>query len=107
MSYDKPAPPLELGEGTVEVVEDLSTEELRALAQYAEELAEYREREQRLEEANDEADPFDEDESKGEGVPAKASKTVKEIDGNKYEYWQWREGDQIKSSYIGPVDPDK
>ncbi|SEL89237.1 hypothetical protein SAMN04488691_11092 [Haloferax larsenii] len=39
-----------------------------------------------------------------EDVPSKASLTVKEINDNRYYYWQWREGDQIKSKYKGPVD---
>lgn len=39
-----------------------------------------------------------------EGVPSKASVTIKEINDNRYYYWQWREGDTIKSKYKGPVD---
>lgn len=38
------------------------------------------------------------------GVPSKASLTVKTINGNDYEYWQWRDGDSIKSKYHGPTD---
>lgn len=40
-------------------------------------------------------------------VPAKATITTKEIDDKLYRYWQWREGDKIKSKYKEPVDPDE
>ena len=40
-------------------------------------------------------------------VPAKATITIKEINDNRYYYWQWREGDQVKSKYKGPVNPDE
>jgi hypothetical protein len=40
-----------------------------------------------------------------EGVPSTASVTVKETcEGYKYYYWQWRDGDSIRSKYIQPVD---
>ena len=39
-----------------------------------------------------------------DGVPGKASITVKEINDNRYYYWQWRDGDAVKSKYHGPVD---
>lgn len=39
-------------------------------------------------------------------VPAKATRTVKTINDNRYYYWQWREGDAIKSKYIGPAGDD-
>lgn len=32
--------------------------------------------------------------------------TVKEINDNRYYYWQWREGDSIRSEYKGPVGSD-
>jgi len=40
-------------------------------------------------------------------VPAKATITIKEINDNRYYYWQWREGDKIKSKYKSPVNPDE
>lgn len=36
-------------------------------------------------------------------VPANATLTVKEINDNRYYYWQWRDGDSIRSKYKGPV----
>jgi hypothetical protein len=38
-------------------------------------------------------------------APPKATVTTKEISGNKYLYWQWREGSEIRSEYIAPVNP--
>jgi len=51
----------------------------------------------------DAAVPADAD--RPDGVPGKASITVKEINENRYYYWQWRDGDAVKSKYHGPVDP--
>lgn len=42
-----------------------------------------------------------------EGVPAKACITIKNINGNEYEYWQWRDGDKVRSKYKGPVSDDE
>lgn len=39
-------------------------------------------------------------------VPAKATTTIKEINGNRYYYWQWRDGEKIRSKYKGPVNSD-
>jgi hypothetical protein len=44
-----------------------------------------------------------EDGERPDGVPGKASITVKEINENRYYYWQWRDGDTVKSTYHGPV----
>lgn len=41
-----------------------------------------------------------------EGVPAKAYLTAKETSpGSRYLYWQWRDGDSVKSKYVAPVNP--
>jgi len=40
-------------------------------------------------------------------VPTKATITVKEINDKRYYYWQWREGEKVKSKYKSPVDPDE
>jgi len=36
---------------------------------------------------------------------SKGTVTTKTIDGRDYYYLQWREGDDVKSQYIAPVDP--
>ncbi|WP_336339646.1 hypothetical protein [Haloarcula brevis] len=42
---------------------------------------------------------------KAEIPQTKGTLTTKTIDGRDYYYLQWRDGDSIKSQYIGPVDP--
>ena len=39
--------------------------------------------------------------------PSKATITIKEINDNRYYYWQWRDGDKTRSQYEGPVNPDE
>ncbi|MFC7205286.1 hypothetical protein ACFQJC_17385 [Haloferax namakaokahaiae] len=104
MSFEKPSPDQDIPTRIVEALDGLSSETLRHVAQYAEQLAEHREREQRLREKQDtDQDAVDRPDDMPEDVPSKASLTVKEINDNRYYYWQWREGDQIKSKYKGPV----
>lgn len=40
-------------------------------------------------------------------VPSNASVTIKTINGNRYRYWQWRDGEKIRSKYIEPVGTDE
>jgi hypothetical protein len=68
---------------------------------YAEELAEHKAREARLEEESDD----DEIDELPDDVPAKATITIKEINDNRYYYWQWREGEKAKSKYKPLVNP--
>lgn len=42
-----------------------------------------------------------------DGVPKRAYVSIKEIDGAHYAYWQWRDGDKIKSQYRGPATDDE
>jgi len=37
----------------------------------------------------------------------KATITIKKSNDNRYYYWQWREGNKIKSKYKGPVNSDE
>lgn len=107
MSYSPPTPPSDLPEDVVETLDGYSPELLRDVAAYAEALADHREREARLEEADGEERRDAVDRSQPpDGVPEKASLTTKEINGNRYYYWQWRDGDTIRSEYEGPVDGD-
>ncbi len=105
MSYEPPTPPTELPTDLVDTLDDYSPELLRHVARYADELAEYREREARLAEEADEDDTEEQAEDRLDDVPSKATITIKEINDNRYYYWQWREGEKIKSRYKGPVDP--
>lgn len=98
---DQPTPPGLLPDDVVESCERLSPAALRDLSAYADRLAEYREqeREEAAEGDDSEAVP-----DRPDDVPAGASVTVKEINDNRYRYWQWRDGDKIRSQYIGPAD---
>ncbi|NEU59166.1 hypothetical protein [Halorussus sp. MSC15.2] len=106
MSYEPPTPPAELPTDIVDTLNDSSPEVLRHVASYAEELAEHREREARLAEKENEDDIEEQLDDLPEDVPSKATITTKEINGNRYYYWQWRDGDKIRSQYKGPVESE-
>jgi len=107
MSYESPTPPAELPTDIVNTLNDYSPDQLQQVARYAEELAEHKAREARLEEeaAEDEIDERPDD--LPDDVPSKATITIKEINDNRYYYWQWREGEKVTSKYKGPVNPDE
>jgi hypothetical protein len=107
MSYEPPTPPASLPTDIVNTLNESTPNRLRDVARYAESLAEHKERKTRLEEASDDADTVDRPEDLPEDVPTKATVTIKEINDNRYYYWQWREGDKIKSKYKGPVGPNE
>ena len=107
MSYEPPTPPAELPDDIVDTLDEYSPELLQHVANYAEELAGYRERETRLAEEDSEDEVKERPDDLPDDVPPKATTTIKEINDNRYYYWQWREGDQIKSKYKGPVNPDE
>lgn len=95
---EQPAPPTGLPGELVDSLETCSLEQLRQVATYAAELATYRAEDIAETAAEPEADRPD-------TVPAKASITVKEINNNRYYYWQWRDGEHVRSVYKGPVNP--
>jgi hypothetical protein len=103
MSNESPTPPAELPTNLVNTLNEYSSEQLQHVARYADKLAECKAREARLEEKpeDDEIDEWPDD------VPLKATITIKEINENRYYYWQWREGEKIKSKYKSPVNPDE
>jgi len=107
MSYDPPTPPTNLSIEVVDTLNEATSERLRDVARYAKSLAEHKEREARLQEEADEADIEERTNDLPDDVPAKATITIKEINDNRYYYWQWREGDKIKSKYKSPVNPDE
>ncbi|ELZ21055.1 hypothetical protein C475_18893 [Halosimplex carlsbadense 2-9-1] len=107
MSYEPPSPPANLPTEIVNTLNEATSEHLRDVASYAEALAEYKEREARLEEEADSAGVEERRDDLPDDVPAKATITIKEINDNRYYYWQWREGDSVTSKYKGPVNPDE
>ncbi|EJN57656.1 hypothetical protein [Halogranum rubrum] len=111
MSDSLPTLPEEIPGSIAEKLTDQSPNVLRDIARYADELAEHREREAQLterdgqdgqdEDVEAESDDFPDD------VPSKATITVKDINDNRYYYWQWREGEKVKSKYKGPVGSER
>jgi len=87
-------------------LERQDAESLRQIAEHAEELAAWKEAQ--AAEEMDEEDVVREDsqgdDDRPDDVPAKASVVVKEINKNRYYYYQWREGSSVKSKYKAPVD---
>ncbi len=104
--YNPPTPPTALPASVSSSLAELDVDDLREVSHYADALAEYKEREQRLREAEGDADDGP-DRDTPDDVPSKATLTVKTINDNRYYYWQWREGENIKSKYKGPVNPDQ
>jgi hypothetical protein len=107
MSYEPPTPPADLPTDIVDNLNGYSPDLLQDIAHYAEELAEYKAREARLEEESNEDEIDDRPNDLPDDVPSKATITVKEINNNHYYYWQWRDGDRVRSKYKAPVDPNE
>ncbi|UPV77167.1 hypothetical protein M0R89_22575 (plasmid) [Halorussus limi] len=107
MSYEPPTPPSSLPTDLVNTLNEYTPERLHDVATYAEELAEHKEREARLQEEGDRDKVEERPDDLPDDVPAKATITIKEINDNRYYYWQWRDGDKIRSQYKGPVTPDE
>lgn len=107
MSCELPTPSAELSRDVSDTLDEYSPEQLRNIARYAEELAEYKERKARLEEESNENDIEARPDDLPNDVPSKATLTIKDINDNRYNYWQWREGDKIKSKFKSPVNPSE
>lgn len=107
MSYEPPTPPAELLTEIVNTLNGYAPDQLQHVARYAEELAEHKAREARLEEETAEDGNDERLDDLPNEVPSKATITIKEINDNRYYYWQWREGERVTSKYKGPVSPDE
>jgi hypothetical protein len=106
MSYEPPTPPAELPTEIVDTLNGYSPEQLQHVARYAEELAEHKVREAPLEEESEDDEIDERPDDLPDDVPSKATITIKEINDNRYYYWQWRDGERIRSKYKAPVNPD-
>ncbi|WP_254765064.1 hypothetical protein [Natrinema marinum] len=99
---DRPTPPAALdraGREALRELEDSDPETLRAVGRYLEALAAWEEERAATDEgestpADDEPDAYP------DGVPDRASVSVTEIAGTEYYYYQWREGDEIRSETV-------
>ena len=107
MPYQPSTPPAGLPAELVDTLNEASPEQLRDVAHYVEGLAEHKEREARLEEESAEKDIEERPDNLPDDVPSKATITIKEINDNRYYYWQWREEEKVTSKYKGPVNPDE
>ncbi|TKX78793.1 hypothetical protein [Halorubrum sp. SD626R] len=107
MSYEPPTPPATLPTEIVNTLNESSPEQLQDVATYAEALAEHKEREACPEKPADQEGVEERPDDLPDDVPAKATITIKEINDNRYYYWQWRDGDKIRSQYKSPVNPDE
>ena len=97
-------PPTELPSDLVATLNKCSPDQLRQVAHYAEGLANYREQTATRTEAEEETNLNERSKDRLDGVPTKATITIKTINDNRYYYWQWRDGDTVRSEYKGPVD---
>jgi hypothetical protein len=107
MSYEPPTPPAELPTDIVNTLNGYSPDQLQHVARYAEKLAEHKSREARLGEESEDDEVDERLDDPPDDVPSKATITIKEINENRYYYWQWRDGEKIRSKYKGPVNPDE
>ncbi|GAB7121051.1 hypothetical protein JCM9743_35210 [Natrinema sp. JCM 9743] len=84
MSYEPPTVPAKLLSDIVDPLNDYSPEILHHVANYTEELAEYRDREARLAEEDREEENNDRPDELPDNVPSKAIPTINEINDNRY-----------------------
>jgi hypothetical protein len=106
MPEKPPTPPADLSAEMVDTLNGYSPEQLRYVARYTEALAAHKARGVPIEEESDEDESEDRPDDLPDDVPSKATITIKEINDNRYYYWQWREGSSVKSKYKEPVNPD-
>jgi hypothetical protein len=104
---DRPEPP-EIARYLIDSLDRQPPEDLRAIASYADSLAAWKtgNEESNPKDENGEPSTVEEQKTPPDSIPSKATIVTKEINGNHYYYWQWRDGEHVKSEYEGPV-PDK
>jgi len=107
MSYKPPTPPADLSTEMVDTLNSYTPEQLRYVARYAEALASHKARGGHVDEKPDDDEGDEQPDDLPDDVPSKATITIKEINDNRYYYWQWRDGESVRSKYKGPVDPDE
>jgi len=111
MDTSEPDPPDDVAQYILDGLDRQDADSLRRIAAYAERLADARELQAEAE-LGDDADEVVREHSEDlddlpDDVPGKASVVVKEINDNRYEYYQWREGSRVKSKYKAPVNPSE
>jgi hypothetical protein len=95
---DRPTPPTELdraGRDALRTLVEQDAATLRAVGSYLEALAAWKERR-----GSDAPESGPAAAEYPDGVPERASVSVTEIAGTEYYYYQWREGDEIRSETV-------
>ena len=70
-------------------------------------MVEHKTREDRLEEESEDDEIDERPDDLLDDVPSKPAITIKEINDNRYYYWQWRDGEKTRSQCKDPVNPDE
>ena len=99
---ERPTPPPELDSVSDETRDELTAQDgatLRAVSSYLDELAAWKDQHDGEDASSDEAEVA-EPETYPDGVPERATVSVTEIAGTEYYYYQWREGDEIRSETV-------
>ncbi|WP_136690060.1 hypothetical protein [Halorhabdus amylolytica] len=111
MAPTEPTAPDAIAQYITDGLERQSPDNLRTIAAYAEDLAAYKEAQAEAElEGQDEEvvrETSEEVDDLPDEVPGKASVVIKEINDNRYYYYQWRDGEKIRSKYKAPVNPSE
>lgn len=107
MSGSPLSPPADLPDDVVTLLDEYSADRLQQVAEYAEALAATRDPDTQRTEQDTDEQREDRPDDLPDDVPTSATLTTKEINDNRYYYWQWRDGEQIKSKYKCPVNPDE
>ncbi|SEV80708.1 hypothetical protein [Natrinema salifodinae] len=114
---ERPSPPTDVdrvGREALRELADRDPETLRAASTYLADLADWKDRTDAAADERDESESGDDgdgDTCDGapsstdtadypDGVPERASVSVDEIGGTEYRYYQWREGDEIRSKTV-------
>lgn len=101
---DRPEPP-DVPQYLIDGLDRQHPEKLQAIASYADSLAAWRinDEEPEAENESEQSSMVEESKIPPDAVPSKATIVTKEINGNRYKYWQWRDGEHVRSKYEGPV----
>jgi len=105
---DAPEAPAEIPDDFAARLQGFDAETLFSIACYAEALGESKSQDDDPSDESDASEPVldEQGDELPDDIPSKASLVQKEINDNRYWYYQWREGDTVTSEYKGPAEPD-
>jgi len=106
-----PDPPASIPQYILDGLDRQDAQTLQEISRYAEDLAESKEAAAEAELEDDDEEVVREDsedvDDLPDDVPTKASVVVKNINSNRYYYYQWRDGSKVRSKYKAPVNPEE